>query len=156
MPQPQVQEVDELDRSVRLGLYGHFLAHGRPPAAAETAQALGLPAEAVEESYDRLAAARVIVLRPGTREVLMANPLSAVPTRFTARLADGRSFYGNCIWDVLGIPAMLGQDAVIGALCGDCDDRLELEVREGRLARSEGVVHFGVPAARWWEDIVFT
>jgi hypothetical protein len=36
----------------------------------------------------------------------MANPFSAVPTPFLVRSGD-RSWYGNCIWDALGIPAML-------------------------------------------------
>jgi hypothetical protein len=31
---------------------------------------------------------------------------------------------------------------------------LRLEVRDGALEEpSEGVIHFAVPAARWWDDI---
>ena len=33
---------------------------------------------------------------------------------------------------------------------------MTLEVRHGRLVRGEGVVHFGVPAARFWDNIAFT
>ena len=152
---------ESFDRAVRLHLYREFVARGSPPTVAETATALGVPADAAAASYDRLARGRVIVLRPGTeggtREVLMASPLSAVPTRFPVRLADGRRLYGNCIWDALGIAAMLAKDVVIETTCGDdCGAPLVLEVLDGALARAEGIVHFGVPAARWWEDIVFT
>jgi hypothetical protein len=28
-------------------------------------------------------------------------------------------------------------------------------VRGGALVRGEGVVHFAVPAARWWENLAF-
>jgi hypothetical protein len=44
----------------------------------------------------------------------------------------------------------------VAAQCGDCGEELVLEVRDGQLVRSEGVVHVGVPAARWWENIAFT
>jgi hypothetical protein len=30
---------------------------------------------------------------------------------------------------------------------------MSLEIRDGSLEPSEGVIHFAVPAARWWEDI---
>ena len=145
-----------IDTDVRLHVYNEFLSRGTPPSVEETARALQLSASDAAASYDRLAAGRVIVLRPGTRNVLMAAPLSAVPTRFTARLADGRSYYANCVWDALGVMAMLGTDGVVDATCADCDSPLELRVRGGSLEPSDTVVHFAVPAARWWQDIVFT
>jgi hypothetical protein len=37
----------------------------------------------------------------------MAMPLSAIPTPFQVEVG-GRHFFGNCIWDALGIVAMLG------------------------------------------------
>jgi hypothetical protein len=33
---------------------------------------------------------------------------------------------------------------------------MRLEVRGGALAHGEGVVHFAVPARRWWDNIGFT
>ena len=71
-------------------------------------------------------------------------------------MADGRSYHGNCVWDALGVIAMLGSDGEVETSCADCDSPLELSVRDGALAPTDTVVHFAVPAARWWEDIVFT
>jgi hypothetical protein len=31
-----------------------------------------------------------------------------------------------------------------------------LEVREGNPAPQDCAIHFAVPAARWWEDIIYT
>ena len=146
----------EFDASVRLHLYRSFLETGAPEAPGPIAAALGRTPAEIEESYRRLAEGRAIVLEPGTTNILMANPLSAVPTRFRATFADGHSYFGNCIWDVLGIPAMLGRAARIEALCGDCDEPIALEARGDGSVAGEGVVHFGIPAARWWDDIVFT
>jgi len=145
-----------IDTDVRMHIYGAFLERGTPPTVVETARTLKLADADAAAAYDRLAAGRVIVLRPGTRDVLMAAPLSAVPTRFNVRLANGRSYYANCVWDALGVMALLGSDGGVDATCADCDAALELRVRGGKLAPSDAVVHFAVPAARWWEDIVFT
>jgi hypothetical protein len=144
------------DRDVRLFILRYFVAHGGPPTTADTASALRLPEAEIAASYDRLAEGRVIVLTKGTRDILMAAPLSAVATRFRVTLANGRTRWANCIWDALGVAAKLHQDATIHAECGDCDEPMTLHVADGHLQPTDSVVHFAVPAARWWEDIVFT
>ena len=145
-----------LDNNVRLHILGELIARGAAPSVATTATALRLAEPDVAASYDRLAANRVIVLRPGTRDVLMAAPLSADPTPHVVRVANGRSHFGNCVWDALGVLTMVGSDGVVDTSCADCSSPLQLSVRSGALEPSDAVVHFAVPAARWWEDIVFT
>ena len=145
-----------LDNEVRLHILNELIAHGAAPSVSATAGARRWAESDVAAAYDRLATNRVIVLRPGTRDVLMAAPLSAVPTPHVVRLPDGRSRFGNCIWDALGALAMLGSDGVIDSTCADCGAPLQLSVRNAALEPSDAVVHFAVPAARWWEDIVFT
>ena len=87
----------------------------------------------------------------------MANPFSAVPTPFLVEIGD-LSWWGNCIWDALGIAAMVKGDARIVTGCADCSDEMELRVEGGRLRTEgeEGIIHFSVPARRWWENIKFT
>ena len=143
------------DTDVRLHLMERFLADGRPPSVAETAAGLDASEQDVAAAYRRLEDARVIVLAPGTLEVWMANPLSAVPTPFPVETERG-TFYGNCVWDALGIPAMLGCDGTIAASCADCGAPLPLRVRGGELRDGEGIAHFAVPAARWWDNIGYT
>jgi hypothetical protein len=144
------------DTRVRLHLYERFLVDGRPPTAAETGEALDLPTEEAEAAYERLEQAHVIVLAPGSTDVWMANPLSAVPTPFRVITDDGRSWWGNCVWDAFGVLAMIGADGVVDTSCADCGERLELRVRDGELEPVEAVVHFAVPAASWWDNIGFT
>lgn len=85
----------------------------------------------------------------------MAEPFSAIPTSFVVE-SGSRSWWGNCIWDALGIPAALGRDAKIVTSCADCGESMTLTVEEGRLSGSDGVVHYLVPARQWWPDVVFT
>lgn len=149
-------DLSPLDSSVRLHIIGELIARGSAPSVTSTATALRSAESDIAATYDRLAANRVIVLRPGTRDVLMAAPLSALPTSHVVRVTGGRSHYGNCVWDALGVLAMLGVDGDVDTSCSDCSSRLRLTVRNRELEPSDAVVHFAVPAARWWEDIVFT
>jgi hypothetical protein len=143
-----------LDKEVRARVYDHVMREGLPPTMAETSSALARPPDEVRDSFQRLADGHVLVLQKGSGEILMANPFSAVPTPFLVK-AGGRSYYGNCIWDAMGIPAMLGRDAVIEASCGCCSTAMNLRVTGGSLEAARGLAHFAIPAARWWDDIVF-
>jgi hypothetical protein len=60
------------------------------------------------------------------------------------------------VWDGFGVLAMVGADGVVSASCPDCGEPLELRVRGGELEPVDAVVHFAVPAARWWDNIGFT
>ena len=144
-----------IDRDVRLAVYRHFVDEGSPPGAEAVAQALGLAAVEVEASFRRLEAARVLVLAPGTLNIWMANPLSATPTSFRVE-TDRGSWWGTCIWDALGIPAMLATDGTVSTSCPDCNEPFELRIEGQALRPVDGVAHFAVPARRWWENIAFT
>jgi len=150
----QPEEVS-MDRRVRLAVYRHFVSTGGAPTPGELAGGLSLTEAAVEASLRRLASQRVLVLEEGTCRIRMAMPFSGVPTPYRVEAASG-AWWANCGWDALGIPAMLGEDARITTTCEDCDAPLRLTLEQGQLRESEGVLHFLVPAARWWQDIGFT
>jgi len=141
-----------LDRDVRLAVYRKIIDEGLPPTAPELAGPLDVDAAAIEASLHRLEDAHMLSLAPGTSYVWMAFPFSAIPTPFEVRVGD-RRYFGNCIWDALGIPVCLDGDATIDSYCPDCSEPLRLEIRDRSLLPAEGVIHFAVPAARWWEDI---
>ena len=141
-----------LDRDVRLAVSRKIIDEEVPPTAPELAERLGTDTASIEASLHRLEDAHMLTLVPGTSSVWMAFPFSAVPTPFEVRVGD-RRYFGNCIWDALGIPVCLDADATIDSSCPDCAEPLRLEVRDGSLLPAEGVIHFAVPAARWWEDI---
>jgi hypothetical protein len=145
----------DLDSRVRLALYERFVDEGEPPSAAELAESLDIALEEAEASLRRLHEAHVIVLMPGRTEVWMAAPLSAVATGFRVETLRGE-FWGNCIWDGLGVVSMLGRDGTVQTRCPDCDEPMTLRVEAGELVDGRGLAHFAVPAARWWDNIGFT
>jgi hypothetical protein len=144
-----------LDRDVRLFVYQRFLDEGLPPSAEEVAAELGLPADEVEASFARLEEGHVLVFAPGTRNIWMANPLSAFPTPFRVETPRG-AYWAPCIWDAFGVVAMLGGDGRVLTSCGDCGEEMQLRVAAGMLQPVEGVAHFAVPARRWWDNIGYT
>jgi hypothetical protein len=147
----------DLDRAVYERLLRGALESGRVPQAEELSASLAAPREEVEASLGRLAEGRVVVLSPARHaiHVWMANPFSAVPTMFRV-MSAGRSYWGNCVWDALGVVALSGGSGRVETLCGDCGEPMTLEVRERELVAGDGVVHFAVPATRWWDNIGFT
>ena len=141
-----------LDDDVRVFVYRFMVDNRRPPMPVEIGTALGTGSAEVEAALKRLADAHVIVLAPGTPYIWLANPLSALPSPFLVT-ARGARYYGICIWDALGVIAMLGDEGSVTSLCPDCGDELTLRVRDGRVEPSEYVVHYAIPAAHWWDDI---
>ena len=148
-------DLDMLARDVRIHLFREAAATARVPQAPDISRALGRSETDVRAALHELAVAKVLILAPNGGDIWAANPFCAVPSGFRVAAA-GKLYWGICIWDALGIVAALGSDAVISAPCGDCGVAMTLEVRDGALVRSEGVVHFAIPAHHWWDNIGFT
>ena len=153
MTQP-ADATDAFARDVRIYVFGEAANTGRVPQPPEIAAALGRSQAEVEEALRRLAAGKVLILAPNDGNIWAANPFCAVPSPFRVE-ARGKTYWGICIWDALGIVAALGTDAVIRTACGDCSEPMLLEIAAGKLKRSEGIIHFAVPAHHWWDNIGF-
>jgi hypothetical protein len=143
------------DLQVRYHIYDLCLKRGQPPSIAELSAVLNTPLEQVGDALSNLAEAHMLVLQRESGEILMANPFSAVPTSFLVETPKF-SCYGNCIWDSLGIAAMLDQDVHIRTSCADCGHALEIRIINGEVYGDTGLIHFAIPARHWWDDIVFT
>jgi hypothetical protein len=148
-------DTDAFDFQVRAYVYDTIFTHGAIPTLDATATALASDPDEVATAFRRLAERHVLVLQEGSDEILMANPFSAVPTPFQVE-TGGRTYWSNCIWDALGILAMLKQDGRVVTCCGDCNAAMALTVRDGAPVDAPGIGHFSVPAKRWWDNIVFT
>jgi hypothetical protein len=145
----------EIELKTKLAIYAHFAATGRPPSLAEMATRVGIGADQVREVFARLRAQRVLVLEADGESIRMAPPFSGVPTQHRVSV-DGVSYFANCAWDAFGIPAALQREASVHSRCEQSLAPLELAVPGGIAGASAWRFHSLVPAARWWEDIVFT
>ncbi len=146
----------EFDTEVKLKIYEMTAQNAKIPVAAEVASELGVPREHVEDAFEQLYTKRLIVPEPGDRSrIRMAPPFSGIETTFLVEVGT-KSYYANCVWDAFGIPAALHKDGIIHAVDGLTGERLQLEIKGGKPTPSDYVAHFAVPAAHWWDDIVYT
>jgi hypothetical protein len=147
--------------SVKLAIYDHIVHTADVPAVADVAQTLGLSADDVQDAFDGLHAKRLLVPEPGDKtRIRMAPPFSAVPTSFKVHVNgarfDGKRYDANCVWDGLGILAALHADGMVRARDGHSREAMTLVIRDGSPKPTPCVIHFGVPAAHWWDDVIYT
>ena len=142
------------DQRVRQYIFERLIAGEQVPRVAGIAAALRTKTFDVVASLRRMHEAHILVVDAAS-EIIMANPFSAVPTAFAVQ-SGAKSWFGNCIWDALGILAMLGADGRVHTTCADCSEPMILEIQNARLLPQRALVHFALPVKQWWKNIVFT
>jgi hypothetical protein len=145
----------EFDVEVKLAVYRHFAETGRRPSIMETAERVSSDANNVLDAYQRLQVQRLLVLDADGSSIRMASPFSGVPTQHVVE-AEGIEYFANCAWDALGVLAALHKQGTIHSSCAQSGEHLQLEVDRQGPAPLDWHFHCLVPAARWWDDIVFT
>ena len=106
--------------------------------------------------WRRLHEQHAIVLDPATAEIRMANPFSAVPTAvsgISGRPLVVRELRLGRVRDLRGARHVDGR---IETSCPDCGENLGIEVRAEKPDDDNLLFHCLIPAAHWWDDIVFT
>jgi len=144
------------ENDVKLCVYQRTVEHCHPPTSHEVARELRVSVAEVEQAFVALHAKRLLVPEPGDlSRIRMAPPFSGIETGFET-LVESRRYHANCAWDALGVAAALHHDAEIEARDGHTGEPIHLAVRGGRPLPEPCVIHFAVPAARWWDDIIHT
>src|SRR5437667_11977204 len=147
---------EDLDITVKLAVYRITAESGAVPMSADVALATNIAEDDVCAAFARLHKKRLLVPEPGDpSRIRMAPPFSGVETSFRVKVQDN-VYYANCAWDALGITAALQADAIIEASDGYSGEPMMLEVRNGQPGPQSCVIHFAVPAAHWWDDILYT
>jgi hypothetical protein len=147
--------ISTIDLAIRTFVYQHFVQEARPPSVAETATQFNLPDAEINHSYQLLHDNHFFFLEPGTTFIRMANPFSAIPTKFKVQIGS-MTYWANCAWDMLGIPAALHQDAEITAVYEDTGETAVITVTDGQVQHNGGVVHFPLPVRQWYDDLILT
>lgn len=146
----------DFDTTVKLSIYQSIAETTQTPTSAGVAATLGSSIAEVEAAFQQLSQKRLLVLESGDpSRIRMAPPFSGIKTQHVVEIA-GKSYFANCAWDAFGIAAALHQDAGIVSTCDDCGQTLNYEIKDGRPLPQAAAVHFAVPAAHWWQDIIYT
>jgi hypothetical protein len=155
-----LDQVNDIDWLIRMAVYAFITEQTRPPTVDEVAALLGVTRERAALAYRRLNQRHALFLEPGMLTIRMAHPFSGIPTPFLVR-ANGRAYFANCAWDMLGIPAALHADAEIDAHYTDAANTpVTLSVRGGHVygydGGADGMIHFPLPFQHWYDDLVKT
>lgn len=140
---------------IRAFVYRHFAETTRPPDVKTVAARFGLSQDEAISAYETLHQRHALYLKPGTHDILMANPFSGVETPFRVH-ANGQTYFANCAWDSLGIPAALHVDAEIEAACAQSGEPIRLRIAGQEIEEANVIVHFLVPFHQWYDDLVST
>ena len=150
----RIKSAPDFDQRLRFFVYRHTLRHEKCPTVKEMAKEFGTSLAKIRAGLAGLSESHAFMMQEDG-ELWRVAPFSCIPTDFPVTVGR-KLWFGNCIWDALGIPAMLGKDAVIGAACPCCNYDMPIEVRNGKLNSPEGLIHIAVPAREWYKDVVFT
>jgi hypothetical protein len=146
----------DFDTAVKMNIYETIAWITQAPTSADVAVALSTSPEEVEAAFDRLHKKRLLVPEPGDpSRIRMAPPFSGIETSFRVKMQD-KVYFANCAWDALGIAAALHADAIIEASDGYSGEPMMLAVRNRQPVPQSCVIHFAVPVAHWWDDIIYT
>jgi len=143
------------DTRTKLAIYRHFAETGQKPSLQVVAERVHADVSSVREAYVRLCAQRVLVLEPDGVSIRMAPPFSAVSTQHVV-IVDDTKYFANCAWDSFGIPAALQRAGQVHSRCEQSGEPLNLEIDLNGPPSCSWLFHCLVPAAKWWDDIVFT
>jgi hypothetical protein len=143
-------------QAVRIHAYEHLFENGVPPTSVEIARHFGVkPADSLRVLRE-MRIGKAILPHPSTGEIWMAGPFASLPTQYTVVGQTG-SWWANCAWDMLGVAQLVSERVRIETKCEDCGERMTFKVEPGaREIQDDAVVHFLVPARRWYDDIGFT
>jgi hypothetical protein len=141
---------------VKLAIYRTFADTTHAPTVGDIAQQLGANVDDVQQAFHDLHKKKLLVPEPDDpTRIRMAPPFSGVPTSFNVTVGTKR-YHAPCVWDSLGIPAALHSDGMVRARDGQTRESMNLVIRDGAPKPTMCVAHFAVPAAHWWDDIIYT
>lgn len=140
---------------LRVFVYDRIVSRGFPPTVAEIASAHRVSPAVAREELGSLNIGKTIVTDSESGEILMAGPFAAAQTDYRVESRSG-VWWANCAWDALGISMIINEQVRIHTECRDCGESLEAGCAPDLPPDSDSVVHFLLPADRWYEDIRFT
>ncbi|WP_158888210.1 alkylmercury lyase family protein [Amycolatopsis anabasis] len=133
-------------RAVHRTILRTFADTGTAPTRRQLATQVGNRDAGLEATLDALTAADLIGIDE-VGEIAYAYPFSTRPTAHRVRLPGGTQPYAMCAIDALGIPTMLGTDAVITSRDAETGEPITVDVTDhGTTTRwqpADAVVYLG-------------
>jgi len=147
--------IQEIQDKIRFQVNKFIFDNGYAPTTGDLSEIMNIDENEVKTGLTKLAENHAIVLHPGTFGIWVAHPFSLAPTLFWVE-SGGRKWWGNCTWCSLGIAALTKADTRIFTKMSGEKDPLQIDIVGGKIVQKELLVHFPVPAKKFWDNVVYT
>jgi hypothetical protein len=107
------------------------------------------------QGLQALADSHALVLHPNSFEIWVAHPFALFPTLFWVKTSE-KQWWGNCAWCSLGIASLTNTDTEIFTKLEGEQEPLSIYVSKGQVLEKDYVVHFAIPAAKLWDNVIYT
>jgi hypothetical protein len=129
--------------------------HGFAPTVEQLAKALDVDKIEIENGLRELANNHAIVLHPNSFDIWVAHPFALFPTLFWVSTKE-KQWWGNCPWCSFGIASLTNTDTDIFTRLKGEQEAIKIEIRNHEVVQKDYVVHFPIPARRFWNNVVYT
>jgi alkylmercury lyase-like protein len=129
----------------------YVIETGHAPDLASLSALAGRSENDTEDGLRQLEKMHGVILVPNSVNVWSLHPFSLMPTAFWVT-NNKHGWWANCAWCSLGIGAALGENVTITTSDGAEATEITFRVKDGQLSRSDLMLHFPYPPARWWDN----
>ena len=129
----------------------YVIAHGHAPDSAHLGELCACAQTDAEDSLRRLSEMHGVILEPGSLRIWSLHPFALIPTAFWVS-AGAVGWWANCAWCSPAIGAALRRDITVSTRDGAEGEPLIFDIRGGKPTRTDLLMHFPYPPARWWDN----
>ena len=143
-------------KKVRRAVYGHFLHGGWGKNNTAIMAETGLSQSEVEVALEELERGLMVMLQPGTHDVVKCPPWTNTPSRHA--IAQNGKFvsFAGCSIEAINMSHCYPGDVVtIQSMCPQSGKHINLTFKDGQLLDLEPVglvMHFGINPVFWEKD----
>jgi hypothetical protein len=140
--------------TLRLRLYQQLADEGRAPSSDEIAREYGISEQESADAFRALARDRHLAL-DDEGSIVLAHPFATRDFGFSVK-SDTTLWWGGCAWDSFAIPHLVpgSAPALVATTCPACGAAHAWTVDRDEPPAGEQVVHFLMPMAQVWSDVV--
>ncbi len=145
----------EQQDKIRYQINKYIFENGYAPEVKDLSAIMHVSEKEIEKGLDELAANHALVLHPASYKIWVAHPFALFPTLFWVKTSK-KSWWGNCTWCSFGIAAAIKKDAEIYTKMKGEEETIILSIKDGQLQDADLLVHFPVPAKKFWDNVIYT
>ncbi|BDD09519.1 hypothetical protein FUAX_19510 [Fulvitalea axinellae] len=133
----------------------YIIDNGFAPDNETLSELLNSDKASIEKGLYNLQEYHGVVLHPNEPKVWVIHPFSLAPTNFWIKSEKGE-WWGNCAWCSLGVAALLNQDLTIMTSYGAHGEKVEIQIKDGKIVEQDLYIHFPIPMKNAWDNVIYT